>query len=77
MEAYDESASAELKIEERTGRKEETDDDFSEDNPLSDRRLSVVHQGIPSFVCVRVVGSVCRVCRITCACALFHTVVLC
>lgn len=41
VEAYDENASAELKIEERTGRKEETDDDFSEDNPLSDRRLSV------------------------------------
>ena len=53
MEAYDENASAELKIEERTGRKEETDDDFSEDNPLSDRRLSVVHQGLPSFVVCR------------------------
>jgi hypothetical protein len=42
VEAYDDNASAELKIEERTGRKEETDDDFSEDNPLSDKRLSMV-----------------------------------
>ncbi len=70
MEAYDENASAELKIEERTGRKEETDDDFSEDNPLSDRRLSVVHQGLPSLLCV--VG---RVPRDVCV-HLFHTVVL-
>jgi hypothetical protein len=47
VEAYDDNASAELKIEERTGRKEDTDDEFTEDNPQSDKQ-QVPHVGHPN-----------------------------